>query len=119
MTIIIFFFIVLVTIKPILRKTEPNRTNMDSFLLIFLVLIAYVVFLFLMKFTGVWEKETSETCLNSCPDCKCAMERIKRLGGDYFLNHLTFHIFTYKRYRCMDCGWVGLRWEKQLKPGKN
>ena len=92
---------------------------MDSFLLIFLVLITYVVLLFVMKFMGVGEKETSETCLNCCPDCKCAMERIKRLRGDYLLNHLTFHIFNYKRYRCMDCGWEGLRWEKQLKPGKN
>ena len=92
---------------------------MDSFLLIFLILIAYVVLLFMMKFMGVGEKETSETCLNSCPDCKSAMERIKRLGGDYFLNHLTFHIFTYKRYRCMDCGWEGLRWEKQIRAGKS
>ena len=115
MTIIIFFFIVLVTI---VEKTKPNRTNMDSFLLIFLILIAYVVLLFVMKFMGVGEKETSETCLNSCPDCKCAMERIKRLGGDYLLNHLTFHIFTYKRYRCMDCGWEGLRWERGIRPGK-
>jgi len=82
---------------------------MDSYLLIFLILIAYVVLLFMMKFTGWGKKETSETFLNSCPDCKCAMERIKRYRGDYLLNLLTFHIFNYKRYRCMDCGLERLR----------
>ena len=92
---------------------------MDSFLLIFLILIAYVILLFVMKFTGFGEKETCEFCLNCCPDCKSAMERVKRSSGNYFLNHLTFHIFNYKRYRCTECGWEGLRWEKQLKPGKN
>ena len=53
--------------------------------------------------------------MNSCPDCLNPLERIKRLKKDYILNHFTFHIFDYKRYRCMDCGWEGLRWEKQFK----
>ncbi|MBC8265787.1 MAG: hypothetical protein H8E84_02365 [Flavobacteriales bacterium] len=47
------------------------------------------------------------------------MERIKRKRRDYLLNHCTFHIFDFKRYRCMECGWEGLRWEKQLRPGKS
>lgn len=92
---------------------------MDSFLLIFLSIISYVLFLLVMKILGVGEKEKSESCTNCCPDCKNAMERIKRLKGDYLLNHLTFHIFSFKRYRCMDCGWEGLRWEKQFKPGRD
>ena len=82
---------------------------MDSFLLIFLVLIAYVILLFVMKFTGFWEKETCETCLNSCPDCQTPMERIRRNNGNYILNNLTFHIFNYKKYRYIECGWEGLR----------
>jgi hypothetical protein len=55
---------------------------MDSFLLIFLVLIAYVILLFVMKFTGFWEKETCETYLNSCPDYQNPMERIRRNNGN-------------------------------------
>ena len=92
---------------------------MDSFLLILLVLILYVSVLFLVKLFSIGEKETCDSCRNCCPDCKHAMERIKRMQGDYFLNHLTFHMFNLKRYRCMDCGWEGLKWEKQYKPGKN
>ena len=69
----------------------------------------------MIKFLGVGKKEEHETCMNCCPDCKNAMERIKRLKGDYLLNYLTFFLFNYKRYRCMDCGWEGLRWERQFK----
>ena len=72
-----------------------------------------------MKLFGVGEKKKGESFMNSCPDCKNAMERIKRLKGDYLLNHLTFQIFNFKRYRCVDCGWEGLRWEKQFRPGRD
>ena len=34
---------------------------------------------------------------------------------DHILNYFTFHLFSYKRYRCMDCGWEGLKWEKKFK----
>ena len=91
---------------------------MDSFLLIFLTLVLYVIFLFTMKLCGFGKKEKHDNCTNACPDCKNAMERIKRLKGDYLLNYCTFQIFDLKRYRCMDCGWEGLRWEKQLRPGR-
>ena len=91
---------------------------MDSFLLILVLLIAFVILLFVMKFLGVGEKEKCETCMNCCPDCQNAMERIRRLKGDYFLNYISFHLFNYKRYRCIDCGWEGLRWEKPFKHGE-
>lgn len=88
---------------------------MDIFLLIFLSLIVYVVFLLAMKVLGIGKKEKQGNCINSCPDCSYALERIKRLQKDYILNHFTFHIFDYKRYRCMECAWEGLRWEKKFK----
>ena len=91
---------------------------MDSFLLILVLLIAFVILLFVMKFLGVGEKEKCKTCMNCCPDCKNAMERIRRFKRDYLLNYFTFYIFNYKRYRCRDCKWEGLRWEKQFKPGR-
>ena len=92
---------------------------MDSFLFIFLFIIVYIVFLLAMKGLGFGKKEKQGNCMNSCPDCKNPLERIKRLNGDYLLNHLTFHIFNFKRYRCIDCFWEGLRWEKQFKPGRD
>ena len=92
---------------------------MDSFLLVFLSLIVYLVFLLGMKGLGVGKKEKQGNCINSCPDCANPLERIKRLQKDYILNHLTFHIFDYKRYRCMECAWEGLRWEKQFKSGRD
>ncbi len=92
---------------------------MDSFLLIFLIVIAYVALLLILKHLGFGEKKVCKNCSNCCPDCQKAMERIKRKRRDYLLNHCTFHIFDFKRYRCMECGWEGLRWEKQLRPGKS
>ena len=93
--------------------------NVDIFLWVFIFIIIYVILLFILKSMGFGHKKTNKNCTNCCPDCKNAMERIKRLKGDYLLNHFTFHIFNYKRYRCMDCGWEGLRWEKQFRPGKS
>ena len=88
---------------------------MDTFLVIFLLLMCYVSFLLLIRILGVGKKEKCSTCLNCCPDCKNPMERIKRLKGDYIINYLTFHLFNYKRYRCMECGWEGLKWETPFK----
>ena len=81
------------------KQPKPLHTQeMDSFLLILLFIIAYVILLFLIRVLGAGEKEKCETCTNCCPDCKSAMERIKRLNGDYVLNYFTFHFFSYKRY---------------------
>ena len=92
---------------------------MDSFLLIFLSIIGYIAILLVMKFLGFGKKQKHESCMNSCPDCLNPLERIKRLKKDFILNHFTFHIFDYKRYRCRDCGWEGLRWEKQFKAARH
>ena len=92
---------------------------MDSFLIIFIVLIVYIVILFVAKKSGYLEKKACEDCLNCCPDCKDAMVRIKRNRKDYLANHFTFHIFNFKRYKCKECCFEGLRWEKQSRPGKN
>ena len=92
---------------------------MDTFLLIFVSLIFYVVLLFMLRYRGFLEKKSCESCLNCCPDCKNAMVRIKRNRRDYLVNHFTFHIFNFKRYKCKECSFEGLRWEKQSRPGKN
>ena len=91
---------------------------MDGSLLIFILLIAFVVLLFVMKLLGVGKKEKFETYMNCCPDCKKAIQRIKRLKRDHLLNYLTFLIFNYKRYRCIECGWEGLRWNNKSEPGR-
>jgi len=61
--------------------------------LIFILLIAFVILLFVMRFLGVGKKEKCKTCRNCCPHCKEVIRRIKRLKRDYLLNYLTFRIF--------------------------
>ena len=84
---------------------------MDSFLLIFICLIIYVIFLFLLKKLGFGKKKVHINCTNACPDCFKALNRIRRNPSDHLIHHLTFSVFDAKRYICNECGWEGLRWE--------
>lgn len=87
----------------------------DPFFKFFLLIIFYIIILLVAKFLGVGEKKTTKECLNACPKCISALDRIERKITDKFINHLTFKIFNYKRYKCISCGWQGLRWEREFK----
>ena len=92
---------------------------MDSFFILFIVIITYVLMLFIIKKIGWGKKQTCQNCNNCCPDCKDALNRVERKSSDHFLYHITFQIFDFRRYLCSNCGWEGLRWEESFRPGKN
>ena len=85
---------------------------MDSFLILFIFLILYVVMLFVFRAMEIGMKQECEICKNCCPDCKKSLQRIKRKEQDRILYLITFKLFAFKRYSCEYCGWEGLRWEK-------
>jgi hypothetical protein len=88
---------------------------MDEFLFIFIIIIAYILLLFILKRLSIGEKEINENCNNCCPDCKAALNRIRRIKKDKITHYITFKIFDSKRYLCNECGWEGLRWEDKFK----
>jgi len=48
----------------------------------------------------------------NCPSCGGKLTRKKRDAGDYFLIGISLGILPFKRYRCIQCGWEGLRWRQ-------
>ena len=90
--------------------------KLDSFLLIFIVLILYVILIFFAKSIGWKRKKTTENCTNACPCIKnIPLNRIARRKIDHFLEHVTFRVFNFKRYSCSECEWKGLRWENNYR----
>ena len=83
----------------------------DPFVKLFIGLIVYIFSLLIIRYLGIGKKIIVEDCNNCCPDCKFALNRIKRNNIDKVLFHITFRIFNSKRYICNECGWEGLRWE--------
>ncbi|CAN5169324.1 hypothetical protein BH09BAC1_BH09BAC1_27270 [soil metagenome] len=61
-----------------------------------------IVFLRLFK---VMEK-------NDCPRCAGRLTRKNRNTGDYLVIAASLGILPFKRYKCVQCGWEGLRWRK-------
>lgn len=92
---------------------------MDQFLLIFVITISYILLLFAVKKFKIGKKTSSGNCSNCCPDCEGVLIRIRRTQSDQVLHHFTFRIFDARRYICNNCGWEGLRWEHQFRPGKD
>ena len=86
--------------------------TLDPFLIIIFLIIVYSILLILLKKLNFGRKLTCSRCENCCPDCKEALERIKRIKKDYIVNYLTFQMFDFKRYKCMNCAWEGIKWEK-------
>ena len=85
---------------------------MDSFLILFIILILYVIILLILRAMGIGAKQECNTCKNCCPDCKNSLKRIKRKEQDHVLHLITLKLFAFKRYTCENCAWEGLRWEK-------
>ena len=92
---------------------------MDQFLLIFFLVIVYLILLFFVSYLELGKKQSHGNCNNCCPDCQSALNRIRRTQKDQLIHHLTFRIFDARRYVCNECGWEGLRWENQFRPGKD
>lgn len=86
---------------------------MDAPILFLLLLVLYVVALFILRDSGYKEKIVCDHCVNCCPNCKEPLERVRRRNVDKLVNFLTFQMFGFKRYKCENCDWNGLRWEKK------
>ena len=56
----------------------------------------------------------------SCPSCTGRLTRKQRTIGDKIVKYSTFNILPFRRYKCVHCGWEGLRWnvrkEQRKKP---
>ena len=87
---------------------------MDDFLAITIGLVSYILLLFLFRKMNIWKKKECNNCNNCCPDCGLPLERIKREKIDYLINYLTFQMFDFKRYQCVNCAWKGRRWERSF-----
>lgn len=79
-----------------------NFTDLE---LLSLVLASAFCIIVLLRFFKVLEK-------GSCPSCEGKLTRKKRNAGDYFIIIVTLGILPFKRYKCLQCGWEGLRWRK-------
>ena len=86
--------------------------NLDPFLFITLLVIGYFILLITLRKFNFGKKLSCSRCDNCCPNCKEALERVKRIKKDYIVNYLTFQMFDFKRYKCMNCAWEGIKWEK-------
>ena len=88
---------------------------MDPFLSISLFLIIYLLLIISLKNLNFWRKKEINNCNNCCPECKNPLERIKRQSIDLLVNYLTLQLFPFKRYKCLECAWEGLRWDKPYR----
>lgn len=71
-----------------------------------LLLVSALVFVILLRLFGIMEK-------SHCPVCQGRLTRKKRIAGDYITIVATLGVLPFKRYKCVQCGWEGLRWRKQ------
>ena len=88
---------------------------MDNFLLVFIIILLYILFLFVIQYTGIGSKKSSSNSNNCCPDCRATLKRVKRFFKDKIIYYLTLAMFDWRRYNCDKCGWEGLRWTKQYE----
>ena len=86
----------------------------DIFLWFILGVFSYILLLFILKRMNVWKKIQCDNCINCCPDCKEPLERIRRQKIDLIINYLTFQIFDFKKYQCLNCAWKGRKWERSF-----
>ena len=87
---------------------------MDEFLAISIALVSYIMILLLLRKMNIWKKKECDNCNNCCPDCQEPLERIKRGKIDHIINYLTFQIFDFKKYQCLNCAWKGRKWERSF-----
>lgn len=73
-----------------------------------LLLGSILLVIVFLRFLGIMEK-------SRCPQCDGKLTRKKRETGDYIIITATLGILPFKRYKCIQCGWEGLRWRKHKK----
>lgn len=81
---------------------KTNFLEDDLALLAILLGVIYIA-LFVMRKLQVLKKRT-------CPSCSGKLSRKKRNALDKLVVLLTLNILPFKRYKCIHCGWEGLRW---------
>jgi len=88
---------------------------MDTFLLLFIIILLYVLFLFILQNLGFKSKKRGSNSNNCCPDCSSNLNRVKRIYKDKIIYYLTLGMFDWRRYICDKCGWEGIRWAKEYR----
>jgi len=56
-----------------------------------------------MRLTGILKKK-------KCPSCEHNLHRVPKTLGDRLFLLMTLNILPFRRYKCLHCGWEGLRW---------
>ncbi|HXH17840.1 MAG TPA: hypothetical protein VNJ07_02065, partial [Chitinophagales bacterium] len=75
----------------------------DDLAAILTSLVIFYLLLFIMRMVGVLKKR-------NCPSCSGKLSRKPRTLFDKLLVVLTLNILPLRRYKCIHCGWEGLRW---------
>gem|GEM_PF-1310049 len=83
----------------------------DDLVVLLILLGAFYLALFILRWLRFLKKRT-------CPSCSGKLSRKKRKPFDKLLVLLILNILPLKRYKCVHCGWEGLRWSKR-KPGSS
>jgi len=83
----------------LLEVEIPER----DIIVVLTVLGAIYLTLFVLRWLKVLRKR-------SCPSCSGKLSRKPRNYFDRILVALTLYIMPFRRYKCVHCGWEGLRW---------
>ena len=88
--------------------------DIPEFDLVILLATLVVVYLALLalRLLGVLKRRT-------CPSCSGKLTRKRRNVPDKFLTALTLNIMPFRRYKCIHCGWEGLRWSTKKHRAKD
>ena len=71
--------------------------------------------IFFIQYLGIGSKKKGINSNNCCPDCNKKLVRIKRIFKDKIIIFLTLGMLDWRRYSCEECGWEGIRWNRQQK----
>src|SRR5688572_9635007 len=75
----------------------------NEFIIFCVVLIILYFTLHLMRVLRVFKKRM-------CPSCSGKLSRKKRTAFDKMLVIVSLNILPFRRYKCIHCGWEGVRW---------
>lgn len=74
--------------------------------------VALIILIFvLMRMFNILRK-------TNCPSCTGRLTRKTRTLGDKIVIVSTLGILPFRRYRCVHCGWEGLRWNVRKEQRK-
>lgn len=81
----------------------------SDFVILILIIGAIYIGIFFIRITGLFKKR-------NCPSCSGKLNRKQRTPLDKLLAIVTLKILPLRRYRCVRCGWEGLRWNDSRRP---